>query len=398
MGDPSKTRGQALCSAEHAQRLGLGLGVVRAGRREHRTDRVERGAHLLLGALPLAHERLEPRGRRAGPGTLEPGQAGHHGRDLAVDLGRDAGDVARGGLDALGVHRELCRHGCPPDECGAPVASACGEARGGPRPARPVVHRPLATLRGPGSVRRVTIWIDPPAWPAHGRLWSHLVSDTSYDELHVFAAAQGIPRRGFEGDHYDVPEDRYAALVAAGATPVDGREVVRILQRSGLRIQKRRHERVVQAVPGAPWLPPGSRADVIASRQDEAPANTVVVRLALRRGSDLFVVERADGGWDLPSQVVGEATPLEALGDLVQEVLGSPTALAPSLVGYVRNTVPTPDAAYPWPAPKACFAVYAVNADSRGAATPAGRGSVALAGRRAERARAPALVAADGAG
>jgi hypothetical protein len=208
----------------------------------------------------------------------------------------------------------------------------------------------------------VTIWIDPPAWPAHGRLWSHLVSDTSYDELHVFAAAQGIPRRGFEGDHYDVPQERYAALVAAGALPVDGREVVRILQRSGLRIQKRRHERVVRAVPDAPWLPPGSRADVIASRQDAAPANTVVVRLALLRGPDLFVVERADGGWDLPAAPVGEGAPLEALESLVAELAWSVAIAAPTLLGYVRNTVPVPDTGYPWPAPKACFAVYSASA------------------------------------
>ncbi|MFE3408058.1 DUF4031 domain-containing protein, partial [Streptomyces mirabilis] len=29
----------------------------------------------------------------------------------------------------------------------------------------------------------MTVYIDPPAWPGHGRLWSHLVSDVSYDEL-----------------------------------------------------------------------------------------------------------------------------------------------------------------------------------------------------------------------
>ena len=209
-----------------------------------------------------------------------------------------------------------------------------------------------------GSVSRVTIWIDPPAWPAHGRLWSHLVSDTSYDELHVFAAAQGIPARGFEGDHYDVPEERYAALVAAGATPVDGREVVRILQRSGLRIQKRRHERVVRAVPDAPWLPPGSRADVIASRQDEAPANTVVVRLTLLRGPDLLAVERADGGWDLPSRPVAGDPPSEVVGELARGLTGGSGRITPTLIGYVRNTVPSPTPDYPWPAPKACFAVY----------------------------------------
>jgi hypothetical protein len=210
----------------------------------------------------------------------------------------------------------------------------------------------------------VTIWIDPPAWPAHGRLWSHLVSDTSYDELHLFAAAQGIPRRGFEGDHYDVPQERYAALVAAGAVPVDGREVVRILQRSGLRIQKRRHERVVAAIPGAPWLPPGSRADVIASRQVEAPATTVVVRLALRWGPDLLVVERADGGWDLPSRRAGNAGPPAALGELERDVLGGTGRLTPTLLGYVRNTVPVPTSDYPWPVPKACFAVFTDTAGS----------------------------------
>lgn len=84
----------------------------------------------------------------------------------------------------------------------------------------------------------MTIWIDPPAWPAHGRLWSHLASDASYDELHAFAAAHGVPRRGFERDHYDVPEESFAALVAAGATSVSSRELVRRLTVAGLRRRK----------------------------------------------------------------------------------------------------------------------------------------------------------------
>ncbi len=71
--------------------------------------------------------------------------------------------------------------------------------------------------------RRVAVLIDPPSWPAHGRLWSHLVSDTSYDELHAFAEQLAVPRRAFEGDHYDVPADRYDALVsrrrASGGVP-----------------------------------------------------------------------------------------------------------------------------------------------------------------------------------
>ncbi len=63
----------------------------------------------------------------------------------------------------------------------------------------------------------MAILIDDPRWPAHGRLWAHLVSDASLDELHAFAAANGIPRRGFDRDHYDVPDEAHARLVAAGA-------------------------------------------------------------------------------------------------------------------------------------------------------------------------------------
>ena len=62
----------------------------------------------------------------------------------------------------------------------------------------------------------VTVYIDPPTWPGHGRLWSHLVSDVSYEELHEFAAGLGIPRRAFERDHYDVIAERYAARSPPG--------------------------------------------------------------------------------------------------------------------------------------------------------------------------------------
>ena len=49
------------------------------------------------------------------------------------------------------------------------------------------------------------ILVDEPLWPARGRLWSHLVSDLSYAELHVFAEMLGAPRRAFDRDHYDIP-------------------------------------------------------------------------------------------------------------------------------------------------------------------------------------------------
>ncbi|MEU9131572.1 DUF4031 domain-containing protein [Kitasatospora sp. NPDC048540] len=79
------------------------------------------------------------------------------------------------------------------------------------------------------------ILIDPPAWPGHGRLWSHLVSDVSYDELHAFAAELGVPARGFDRDHYDLPGDRYDRAVAQGARPVSSRELVARLTAAGLR-------------------------------------------------------------------------------------------------------------------------------------------------------------------
>ena len=86
--------------------------------------------------------------------------------------------------------------------------------------------------------RLVTILIDEPRWPAHGRLWAHLVSDSDLAELHAFAAANGIPRRGFDRDHYDVPSEYYDAAVAAGAVPVSSRDLVVMLVRAGLRRRK----------------------------------------------------------------------------------------------------------------------------------------------------------------
>jgi len=82
------------------------------------------------------------------------------------------------------------------------------------------------------------ILIDPPQVPSRGRLWSHLASDTSYEELHAFAASLGIPERGFDRDHYDVPAEYYDRVVAAGAVPVRSRELVARLVASGLRRRK----------------------------------------------------------------------------------------------------------------------------------------------------------------
>nr|WP_314842518.1 DUF4031 domain-containing protein [uncultured Microbacterium sp.] len=85
----------------------------------------------------------------------------------------------------------------------------------------------------------MTVLVDDPRWPAHGRLWAHLVSDESIDELHAFAAAHDVPSRAFDLDHYDVPEELVPQLIAAGARHVDGKELVRRLIASGLRVRAR---------------------------------------------------------------------------------------------------------------------------------------------------------------
>jgi Protein of unknown function (DUF4031) len=87
-----------------------------------------------------------------------------------------------------------------------------------------------------GSVDLMTVLIDEPRWWFKGRPWSHLVSDHSLDELHEFADLVGIPRRGFQGDHYDVPEEYYLTLVEAGAVPTPSRDLVRRLRAAGLRL------------------------------------------------------------------------------------------------------------------------------------------------------------------
>jgi Protein of unknown function (DUF4031) len=79
------------------------------------------------------------------------------------------------------------------------------------------------------------ILVDEARWPWRGRRWAHLVSDRSYDELHRFAAGLGIPRRAFQGDHYDITAALRRQALDLGAQPVEARELVRRLRAAGLR-------------------------------------------------------------------------------------------------------------------------------------------------------------------
>lgn len=161
----------------------------------------------------------------------------------------------------------------------------------------------------------MAILIDPPRPEAHGRRWSHLVSDTSLDELHRFARSVGIPPRAFEGDHYDIPEERYDGVVAAGARPTPARELLRALQASGLRLQKRRGDKGVARVHGIRFAD-GTTADVDLIRSDrEADERRVFAAMAFVRddAGDFALVHAirrgewgAPGGWREPGESVRE--------------------------------------------------------------------------------------------
>ena len=81
----------------------------------------------------------------------------------------------------------------------------------------------------------MALLVDQAHWPWRDRMWCHLVSDTSLAELHAFASLLGIPERGFQGDHYDIPHDLRAQAIAQGAQVVSSREIILALRAAGLR-------------------------------------------------------------------------------------------------------------------------------------------------------------------
>jgi hypothetical protein len=86
----------------------------------------------------------------------------------------------------------------------------------------------------------VAIFVDECRWWHKERHWCHMVSDTSLDELHAFAATLDIPRRGFHRDHYDLPESFRVQAIALGAIEVTSRELLHRMRAAGLRVRKSR--------------------------------------------------------------------------------------------------------------------------------------------------------------
>ncbi len=125
----------------------------------------------------------------------------------------------------------------------------------------------------------MVVIVDPPNAAGHGRLWSHVASDSSFEELHAFARGFGIPERGFDRDHYDVPAEWYSRIVAAGAQPVSSRELIARLTMAGLRRPKA--HTLAPRRPGRPLLrPPRLRQPL---RRPPHPRPAVCPRRSARR-------------------------------------------------------------------------------------------------------------------
>lgn len=129
---------------------------------------------------------------------------------------------------------------------------------------------------------------------------------------------------------------------------------------------------LIATTPDAPWLPPGSSAEVWAGTDCAAAEPAIIVRLLLARegvsGCSEFFCVPTTRGLDLPTRsLVGdqERTRLsDGLTLLVGDVLG-PGEVATRCVGYVRNVVPEPDRTYPHPTPWAHVPVFVAVASVR---------------------------------
>ena len=81
----------------------------------------------------------------------------------------------------------------------------------------------------------MAILIDTAIWPWRDWLWCHMISDTSVSELKEFAQKMGIPERGFQGDHFDLPDHMRSIAIEHGAREVSSREILQALYDAGLR-------------------------------------------------------------------------------------------------------------------------------------------------------------------
>ncbi|MGB3829923.1 MAG: DUF4031 domain-containing protein [Ornithinimicrobium sp.] len=214
----------------------------------------------------------------------------------------------------------------------------------------------------------MAIWVDPAVWPAHGRVWSHVISDLSLTELHAFAGRAGIPARSFEGDHYDVPAERLDEVIAAGATLISGRDLARRLAMSGLRFRKRKGERPLGRYADALVAVGGPHTlDIIASPLE--PLATAGAAVLLVSDGTHMVLVRNDSrpGWAPPGgkRDEGETVREAAARELTEEtgLVFDAAELRP--VGYERITISAGRARGMWSEGPNYIAVFATPVRAR---------------------------------
>lgn len=209
----------------------------------------------------------------------------------------------------------------------------------------------------------MTIWVDPPMWPAHGHLWAHLISDTSLAELHAFASQVGIPERSFEGDHYDIPDQRHAEVVAAGAQLTTASDLVRRLHRSGLRFRKRRGERPLARIDDGLAAVGGMHVLEIVASGHEPPASSGAAVVVIRCGESLVLVHSASRpGWAPPGgkRDAGETIRQAAVREVQEETSLHLRAEELRPVGYERIVIQPGHERAPWDAGDNHIAVFSV--------------------------------------
>lgn len=75
----------------------------------------------------------------------------------------------------------------------------------------------------------MTVYVDNLHKPYGRMVMSHMGADTEA-ELHAMAAAIGVKRKWFQGDHYDVCQQKKDLAIRAGAVEVTQRQMVRLVR------------------------------------------------------------------------------------------------------------------------------------------------------------------------
>jgi hypothetical protein len=74
------------------------------------------------------------------------------------------------------------------------------------------------------------IFVDNANIEHNGKIWHHMTSDTSIEELHLFAEKLGLKREYFQDKnhfyHYDITENKFNMAISMGAIVVDARTLV----------------------------------------------------------------------------------------------------------------------------------------------------------------------------